>query len=254
MVGDVVGTSGLEALRKHLPKLKAENGVDVCIVNGENSADGNGITAVSAESIFASGADVITTGNHAFRRREAYSYFDDTECLLRPANFSDHNPGHGYCILDKGKVRVGIINLIGTMYMDSFDNPFDVVDKILPELSDCKIILVDFHAETTSEKRAMGIYLDGRVSAVVGTHTHVPTADEMILPAGTGYVTDLGMVGPLDSILGVEPDIVIEKFKYNMPARFDWKRGSCELDAVLFDIDDSTGRATSVRRILMKEE
>ncbi len=254
MVGDVVGTSGLEALRKLLPKCKSDNGVDVCVVNGENSADGNGITAVSAESIFASGADVITTGNHTYRRREAYQYFEDTECLLRPANYSEHNPGHGYCILDKGKVRVGVINLMGTMYMDAIDNPFDIVDKILPELSDCKIILVDFHAETTSEKRAMGIYLDGRVSAVAGTHTHVPTADEMILPAGTGYVTDLGMVGPEDSVLGVEPSIVIDKFKYNMPARFDWKRGPCEFDAVLFDIDDNTGRTTSVRRILIKEE
>lgn len=254
MVGDVVGTSGLESLRRILPRVKAENNIDVCVVNGENSADGNGITAISAESIFTSGADVITTGNHAYRRREAYQYFDDTECLLRPANYSENNPGHGYCILDMGRVRVGVINLMGTMYMDPLDNPFDVIDKILPELSDCRIILVDFHAEATSEKRAMGIYLDGKVSAVVGTHTHVPTADETILAAGTGYVTDLGMVGPLDSILGVSPEIVIDKFKYNMPARFDWKRGPCEFDALVLDIDDKSGKTTDVRRILIKEE
>ena len=254
MVGDVVGTSGLNALRRILPSLKREEGIDICIVNGENAADGNGVTAVSCEHIFTSGADVITTGNHAFRRKESYSYYDETECLLRPLNFASSVPGHGFCVLDKGKVQVGVVNLMGTMYLDPLDNPFNVIDDVLKELSNCKIILVDFHAEATSEKRAMGIYLDGRVSAVVGTHTHVPTADAQVLPQGTGYVTDLGMTGPLNSVLGVEPSIVIEKFKTNMPARFDWLQGPCEFDAVLFDIDDQSGRTKSVRQIILKEE
>lgn len=254
MVGDVVGTSGLDFLRRRLPALKRELGVDVCVVNGENSADGNGITAVSAESIFTSGADVVTTGNHAFRRKEAYSYYDDTECLLRPANFVDTVPGHGVCVLDKGRVQVGIINLMGTMYMDPLPNPFLMVDDLISSLSGCKIILVDFHAEATSEKKAMGYYLDGRVSAVAGTHTHVQTADECVLAGGTGYITDLGMTGPLESVLGVVPSIVIDKFKYNMPARFDWKRGKSELDACLFEIDDSTGKCLSVKRIRVLED
>ena len=253
MVGDIVGTTGLDLLRRFLPSLKREEGVDVCIVNGENSADGNGVTVVSAEQIFTYGADVITTGNHAFRRREAYEFFDETECLLRPANYLEKVPGHGYCVLDKGRVKVGVINLMGTMYMDPIENPFIIADKILEELKDCRIIIVDFHAETTSEKRAIGFYLDGRVSVVAGTHTHVQTADEQILPNGTGYITDLGMTGPQDSVLGVVPEIVIDKFKYNMPARFDWKQGSGELDACLFEIDENSGRTTSVRRIILRE-
>lgn len=254
MVGDIVGSTGLEMLRRSLPDLKREEGIDVCIVNGENSADGNGITVVSAEHIFTSGADVVTTGNHAFRRREAYSFFEETECLLRPANFLPDVPGHGYCVLDKGKVQVGVINLMGTMYMDPLENPFNLVDDILEELKDCKIIIVDFHAETTSEKRALGFYLDGRVSVVAGTHTHVQTADEQILENGTGYITDLGMTGTLDSVLGVEPEIVINKFRFNMPARFDWKQGKAVLEACIFEIDDKSGRTTSVRRVRLKED
>jgi len=256
MVGDVVGTSGLDFLRRKLPELKRTYNVDVCIVNGENSADGNGITAVSAEHIFTSGADVITTGNHAFRRREAYSYFDDTSYLLRPLNYKSSVPGHGFCVLDMGRCQVGVINLMGTMFMDPLDNPFYCVDSVLADdlLSRCSVILVDFHAETTSEKKALGFYLDGRVSAVVGTHTHVQTSDETVLESGTGYITDLGMTGPLDSVLGVVPDIVISKFKDNMPARFDWKQGKCELGACLFDIDSKTGKCLSATRILVKEE
>ena len=254
MVGDVVGTTGLDLLRRSLPSLKRDEGIDVCIVNGENSADGNGITAVSAEHIFTSGADVITTGNHAFRRKEMYSLFDETECLLRPANYFDKVPGHGFCVLDKGRVQVGVINLMGTMYMDPIQNPFTIADETLEELKDCKVIIVDFHAETTSEKRAMGFYLDGRVSVVAGTHTHVQTADEQILKGGTGYITDLGMTGPQDSVLGVVPEIVIDKFKYNMPARFDWKQGDGELDACIFLIDDDSGKTLDVSRVIIREE
>lgn len=252
-IGDVVGTTGLEFLRRTLPKLKADNKIELCIVNGENSADGNGITPTSAEHIMASGADVITTGNHAYRRREMYDEFENKEFILRPLNHSAHNPGHGYCKVDKGRATVGVINLMGTMYMDPIDNPFNRIDSVLSELSDCRIIIVDFHAEATSEKRAMGLYLDGRVSAVFGTHTHVPTADEQVLPGGTGYITDLGMVGTEQSVLGVAPEIVIDKFKYSMPARFDFIRGKAFLCGCIFDVDEKTGKTVSVERIMIRE-
>lgn len=254
-IGDVVGTTGIEFLRKTLPDFKRQNNIDVCIVNGENSSDGNGITPKSAEHIFTSGADIITTGNHAYRRREMYDFFDTNPFVIRPANFSDNNPGRGFCILDKGRVSVGVINLMGTMYMDPLSNPFDEVDKLLgkSELSECRIKIIDFHAEATSEKRAMGFYLDGRVSAVVGTHTHVQTADEQILEGGTGYITDLGMTGTVQSVLGVDPKIVTDKFRYNMPARFDFIRGSAYLCGVIFDIDDKSGKTVSVSRVMIKE-
>lgn len=249
-VGDVVGTSGLECLRERLPKLKKENKIDLCIVNGENSSDGNGITPASAEHIFVSGADVITTGNHAYRRKEMYSYFDDNEFVIRPANYGNSNPGHGACIVDMGRCSVCVINLMGNMYMaDSLDNPFHTVDRLLDEYSQNRIVIVDFHAEATSEKRAMAFYLDGRVSALFGTHTHVQTADQCILENGTGYITDLGMVGAVNSVLGVKPEIVIDKFKYNMPARFDFIRGESKLCGCIFEVDDKTGKTVSVERI-----
>lgn len=249
-VGDVVGTSGLECLRAKLPVLKKENKIDLCVVNGENSSDGNGITPSSAEHIFVSGADVITTGNHAYRRKEMYEYFDDNEFVIRPANYSENNPGRGVCVVDMGRCSVCVINLMGNMYMaDSLHNPFHTIDRLLDEYSENRIILVDFHAETTSEKRAMAFYLDGRVSALFGTHTHVQTADECILNNGTGYITDLGMVGTIDSVLGVKPEIVIDKFKYNMPARFDFIKGPASLCGCIFEIDDKTGKTISVERI-----
>ncbi len=249
-VGDVVGTSGLECLRAKLPMLKKENKIDLCVVNGENSSDGNGITPSSAEHIFVSGADVITTGNHAYRRKEMYEYFDDNEFVIRPANYSENNPGRGVCVVDMGRCSVCVINLMGNMYMaDSLDNPFHTIDRLLDEYSENRIILVDFHAETTSEKRAMAFYLDGRVSALFGTHTHVQTADECILKNGTGYITDLGMVGTIDSVLGVKPQIIIDKFKYNMPARFDFFKGPASLCGCIFEIDDRTGKTISVERI-----
>ena len=249
-VGDVVGTSGLECLRAKLPMLKKENKIDLCVVNGENSSDGNGITPSSAEHIFVSGADVITTGNHAYRRKEMYEYFDDNEFVIRPANYSENNPGRGVCVVDMGRCSVCVINLMGNMYMaDSLDNPFHTIDRLLDEYSENRIILVDFHAETTSEKRAMAFYLDGRVSALFGTHTHVQTADECVLKNATGYITDLGMVGTIDSVLGVKPQIIIDKFKYNMPARFDFFKGPASLCGCIFEIDDRTGKTISVERI-----
>ena len=195
-IGDVVGAGGCDFLRAHLPSFKKLNQIDVCIVNGENAAPGNGITPAAAQDLFTSGADLITTGNHVYRRREVYTYLDETEYLIRPANYRAGSPGRGYQIIDKGRVQIAVINLLGVVFLDPLENPFDCVDRLLrqEELKSCRIKIVDFHAEATAEKRALGFYLDGRVSALFGTHTHVQTADEQILPQGTGYLTDLGTV------------------------------------------------------------
>jgi hypothetical protein len=247
-IGDVVGTAGCDFLRKHLPSLKKTYHIDLCLVNGENSADGNGITPGSAMHILTSGADVITTGNHAFRRREIYDFFDETPHVLRPVNYPASAPGHGYYIIDTGRTLVCIVNLMGTVYMDSLDNPFFAIDNILGEVGNAMVI-VDFHAEATSEKRALGYYLDGRVSAVFGTHTHVQTADEQILPRGTGYITDIGMTGPLNSVLGVESALAIQRFVTKMPVRFATAPGACSMCGVILDIDDKTHLTNSINRV-----
>lgn len=251
-VGDVVGRSGQDLLREVLPSFKRLKGVDLCIVNGENAAPGNGITPEAFNHMMTSGADVITTGNHAYRRRESYDLFDEKEFLIRPANFPERNPGKGFCKVDFGRYQVGVINIMGRTYMEPLENPFTKVDELLNELDDCKITLVDFHCEATSEKRAMGFYLDGRASVVFGTHTHVQTADEQILPHGTGYITDLGMTGPIQSVLGVEPEIIIGKFKTGMPARFELTEGESYLNGCLFDIDEKTGKTTGVERVQLR--
>lgn len=249
-IGDVVGTDSVTYLQSVLPAFRRSNAIDVCIINGENSSDGNGITPSSAENLFQSGADVITTGNHAYRRKEMYDYFDDHAFVLRPANYPEGNPGQGYCIIDKGRVLVGVVNVMGTTYMEPLANPFTTMDQVLQELSSCRIVLVDLHAEATSEKRAMGFYLDGKVSAVFGTHTHVQTADEQILPKGTGYITDLGMTGPIQSVLGVKPEIIIGKLKTNLPARFDYEKDSpISMNGCIFEVDDKTGTCLSVERV-----
>jgi len=252
VVGDVVGKNGVSFLSKVLPAYKRTYGVDICIVNGENSTDGNGITPVSCDDLLNNGADVVTTGNHAYRRKEMYDYYDEKPYIIRPANYPKNDPGKGYCVVDKGSVRVGVINLMGTTYMEPLANPFLVVDELLEELSDCRIKIVDFHAEATAEKRAMGFYLDGRVSVVFGTHTHVQTADEQILPKGTGYITDVGMTGTIQSVLGVDPAIIIRKLRSNMPARFDFVDGDAMLNACLFEIDNKTGVCQKVERISLQ--
>lgn len=251
-IGDVVGSTGVDFIRSVLPAYRRTEGVDFCVINGENAAASNGITPDLCEELFVSGADVITTGNHVFRRREIYNYLDDNDFILRPANFPDSTPGKGTCIVDKGRLQVGVINLLGTVYMEAVGNPFAAVEKQLKELSNCRIILVDFHAEATSEKRAMGFFLDGKVSAVFGTHTHVPTADEQILPGGTGYITDLGMTGPEQSVLGVKPEIIIEKMQTNMPVRFTFAEGNPMLCGCLFDINETTGACESVERVCLR--
>lgn len=249
-VGDVVSQQGCEKLRKELPKLKKEKEIDIVIVNGENSAVGNGMTAFSCEHIFSSGADVITGGNHTFRRREFYDTLDNSFSIIRPANYGKNAPGAGFTIIDKGFVSVGVVNLMGTALMENLRNPFECMDEVLEELkAQVKIIIVDFHAEATAEKRAMGFYVDGRVSAIFGTHTHVQTADEQVLPKGTGYITDVGMTGPLNSVIGVKPELAIEKMKTNMPVRFENPDGDCELSAVIFEINKQTGLTERVERI-----
>ncbi len=254
VIGDVVGSNGCEFLRAHLPQIKKLKNIDVCIVNGENSADGNGITPSSAQHIFDSGADVITTGNHVYRRREMYDFLDENEFVVRPANFKEANPGRGYCIVDKGSVQIAVINLMGTMYMEALENPFDCIEKILlqDDVKNSKIKIIDFHAETTSEKRAMGFYLDGKVSALYGTHTHVQTSDEQILPNGTGYITDIGMTGVINSVLGVKSEIIIEKLRTNMPARFDNATGECFMCGCIFEVEDKSGKTISVERLDIK--
>lgn len=247
-IGDVVSSIGCEYLRKKLPSLKKMYGVDFCIVNGENSAAGNGITPQSADFLFDSGADLITTGNHVFRRREIYDRLDTDRNIIRPANYYAGNPGKGWAVADMGSVKIGVINLAGNAFMEGA-NPFTAADEVLKKLDDCRIILCDFHAEATGEKRALGFYLDGRVSAVFGTHTHVQTADEQILPNGTGYITDLGMVGTINSVLGVSPEAIITKLKTGMPTRFDNNEGECMLNACLFEIDKQSGKTTAVQRI-----
>ncbi len=247
-IGDVVGVPGCEYLRKKLPALKKLYGVDFCIVNGENSAAGNGITPQSADYLFDSGVDMITTGNHVFRRREIYDRLDTDRNIIRPYNYYGGNPGKGFAVADMGSVKIGVFNLAGNAFMEG-SNPFTAADEVLKKLEDCRIILCDFHAEATGEKRALGFYLDGRVSAVFGTHTHVQTADEQILPKGTGYITDLGMVGTVQSVLGVEPDNIITRLKTGMPVRFENNSGECMLNACIFETDKQSGKTTAVERI-----
>mgnify|MGYP003301022105 CR=1 FL=1 len=252
VIGDVVSSKGCEFLRSALPSFKRVKGIDLCIANGENSAVGNGITPFSAQYLFDSGVDFLTTGNHVFRRREMYDMLDESESIIRPANFNKNNPGKGYAVIDMGFVKVGVINLMGNVYMDRCDNPFAVADEILPKLADCRIILVDFHAEATAEKKALGYYLDGRVSAVFGTHTHVMTADATIMPKGTAYITDIGMTGPKVSVLGVKPEISIEWLRTSMPARFDTAEGDCMMNGCIFEIENKTGKVINIEPVTIE--
>jgi hypothetical protein len=249
-IGDVVSSQGCEYLRKTLPQLKKDYKADITIVNGENSAVGNGVLPQSAEHIFTSGADVITLGNHALKRPEIYDYLDENEFIIRPYNFHKSAPGRGMVILDKGFTNVAIINLQGSVYLDNIENPFDAVDRAIQEAKEqgAKIIIVDFHAEATGEKRAMAFYLDSRVSAIFGTHTHVQTSDEQILPNSTGYITDLGMTGPYYSVLGVAPDRAIQKMKTNLPVRFTNEDGICSVEGCFFEIDNKTGKTIQIER------
>ena len=252
-VGDVVGEPGLERIRRSLRYLKRKCQADFVIVNGEN-ASGVGLTPRQAEDILDAGADVITLGNHSFNRREIVPYLDDCQQILRPANYAPQTPGRGWGIYDSKCGPVAVIDLIGRCDMNyGPDNPFLLVEKILKEV-DTKLVFVEIHAEATSEKLAMGYMLDGKVSAVWGTHTHVPTADAMVLPKGTGYVTDLGMTGPKNSILGIKPQQSIQNFRGDLTSRYQWADGPTKLEAVLFTIDSATGLCRCVERVDLSDE
>ena len=253
-VGDVVAPQGCEHLRRVLTKFKKENNIDFTIVNGENSAQGNGILPGSCDYILDSGADLITTGNHALKRIEIEKYFENEFIpLIRPSNFHRSAVGKGSYVLEKKGLRLGVINLMGRVYMDSVENPFDEADRLIREMNGqgIKNILVDFHAEATSEKRVMGYYLDGRVSAVLGTHTHVQTADESILPKGSAYITDTGMTGVIDSVLGVEIGCASRKVITGLPVHFRNPEGPCKMECVIVETENSTGKAVSIERFII---
>ena len=247
-VGDVVGNPGLNEIRRNLRKLIRKTNADFTIVNGENAAV-VGITPDQAEDIFDAGADVITLGNHSFQKREIVPYMEDNRRILRPYNYAPQAPGEGVGIYETKVGPIAVIDLIGRVNMDyTPDNPFLLVEKAMKNIK-TKIILVEIHAEATSEKLAMGYMLDGKVSALWGTHTHVPTADTQILPNGTGYVTDLGMTGPKHSVLGIRPDLSINRFRGDLPERYRWAEGETKMEAVLFTIDSQSGRCTAAERV-----
>ncbi len=249
-LGDVVGQGGCDFLMEKLPRFKREKNIDICIANGENSAQGNGVTRNSVESLLDSGVDMVTLGNHTYRRPEFYDYLEnDNNPVVRPYNFPSGAPGKGVGIIDKGRYRVAVINMMGTVYSEPLGNPFNEMDKALNEVDGCKVIIVDFHAEATAEKRAMGFYLDGKVTAVLGTHTHVQTADEQILKNKTAYITDVGMCGPVQSVLGIEPSLTIKKFKSNLPVKFENAGGEYMINGCIIEIDEKTGKASSIERV-----
>lgn len=252
-VGDVVGGPGMDRIRKSLRYLKRKTNADFVVVNGENAAV-VGITPEQAEDIFDAGADVITMGNHTFGKREIVPYLEDNSRILRPANYAPQTPGNGYGVYDSKVGPIAVIDLIGRCNMDyGPDNPFLMVEKILKDVN-TKICLVEIHAEATSEKLAMGYMLDGRVSTVWGTHTHVPTADAQVLPGGTGYVTDLGMTGPQHSVLGIRPELSIAKFRGDLTQRYQWANGPTKMEAVLFTIDSETGLCRKAERVDLYDE
>jgi 2',3'-cyclic-nucleotide 2'-phosphodiesterase len=248
-IGDIFGAPGRRIVADHLQDIRQTNQIDLAIANAENAAGGFGITPAIAEELFGLGIDVITSGNHVWDKRELFDYFARQPRLLRPANYPDA-PGRGVVTLRaRNGVECAVMNLQGRTYMPATDCPFRKADQLLAELDPAIVVrFVDFHAEVTSEKIAMGWYLDGRVSAVVGTHTHVPTADTRVLPGGTAYQTDCGMTGPYDSVIGVETNIVVQRFLTGLPVRMEAAKKGPELHAVIVDVDEATGKARSLRR------
>lgn len=249
--GDVVGKRGCEFLASKISGIKREYGADVIIVNGENSAVGNGVTPASAKYLFSIGADVITTGNHCFQKKESFEIFEESEFLLRPVNFPKGNPGRGYCVYDMGRASIAVVNLMGIISMSPLDNPFFAIDEVLKEIKTPNIF-VDFHAEATSEKKAMGYYLAGRVTAVIGTHTHVQTADEAILDGHTAYITDAGMCGAEKSVLGIKTELALKNLKYRTPVSFKESEESQFINAVIVDFDEKHGKSAKINRLIIR--
>ena len=251
IIGDIVGNPGVEYLQNHLDSIKKLNKIDFVIANGENSTPvGKGINREIAKNLYNCGVDVITMGNHTFNNYDINKLFDEDFPIVRPANLPLETAGEGYIITDFFGIKIAVINLLGRVYMECVDCPFRKADSIIEKVKDeADIIIVDFHAEATSEKIAMGFYLDGRVSAVFGTHTHVQTADEKILKGGTAYISDIGMTGCHDSVLGVKKDIIIKRFLTSLPQRHEIENGEATLEGIIIDIDESSGKATSIERI-----
>jgi len=257
-IGDIYGRPGRTIVKERLPGLVKDHAIDLVIANGENAAAGFGITGALAEELFELDIDVLTTGNHIWDKREIIDYFiaadgnphSPARRVLRPANYPPGMPGWGMYQGQKGNVPYAVLNLQGRVFMASNDDPFRIADQLLHEIK-AKVVVVDIHAEATSEKMAMGWYLDGRVTLVVGTHTHVPTADERVLPGGTAYITDVGMTGPYDSVIGVKKELIVGKFLSNMPTRFEAATGDVRLCAIVVDCDEATGRARAVKRVMV---
>lgn len=254
-VGDVVGSLGRDMIKEYLPKLKAAYKPNVTIVNGENSAGGRGITESIYKQLLGAGANMVTLGNHAWDNKDVFQFIQDAKSLVRPANFPDA-PGKGLVFQRFNQEEIAVINLQGRTFMPPLDCPFKKADELVEAAKKrTNLIFVDFHAEATSEKQAMGWFLDGKVSAVIGTHTHVQTADERILPAGTAYLSDVGMTGPYDGILGMDREPVLNRFLTSLPARFEvTKSGRAQLSACLIRLDNKTGKANKIERILVNED
>lgn len=255
ILGDVVGKPGLDVLRQSLGKLKARHEAEFVVANVENAADGAGLTAKIGDQILAAGVDVMTSGNHIYDKRDVIQYIENQQRLLRPANYAAETPGRGLWVGSTASgTQVAVINVQGRVFMPPTDCPFRTADRLVQEIGGrTPLIIVDHHAEATSEKMAMGRYLDGRVSVVVGTHTHVQTADEQIFPGGTAYITDLGMTGPHDGVIGVQSKIIIQRFLRGMPNKFETATGDARLCGIVVELDERTGKAVSIERIQVRE-
>jgi metallophosphoesterase (TIGR00282 family) len=250
-IADVVGAPGRRALAERLAALRSELEVDACIVNGENAADGIGITPRLADQILGMGVDAITLGNHAFRRSEIGPYLDASDRVVRPANMARSTPGRGVAVVAASSgTRIGVVNVLGSLFLHPAISMFEVIDELVDEARrETPVVIVDVHAEATSEKAAMARWLDGRVTAVVGTHTHVQTSDATILPKGTAFITDAGMTGPHDSVIGVETELAIRRMRTGLPVRFETAQGGVRIEGALVDCDASTGRASSIEPV-----
>ena len=252
-IGDIIGRVGRRAIGNFLPKIIDKEQIGFVIANGENLAGGIGITPDTAKELFKMGVDVITTGNHVWKKKEIIPYLKEEERILRPINYPELAPGRGFGIYNKEDKKVGVINAEGRIFMNSLDCPFrttlDAVEEIKRSTS---IIIVDFHAEATSEKEALGWFLDGKISALIGTHTHVQTNDDRILLGGTGYITDAGMTGPVDSVIGINKDIAIKRFLSQMPYKFEVAKGEVELNGVIIDVEDISGKCINISKIKVK--
>jgi len=250
VIGDIVGRPGRQAIREFLPDLVRQYNIEFIIANAENASGGRGLTREVMQELLGAGIDVLTMGNHVWDNKEIFSFIDDEPRLIRPANYPQPCPGQGYHVYQAGfNMKIAVINVSGRVYMPALDCPFRTVEKIISSLPEVDCIIIDFHAEATSEKQAFAYYFDGRATAVLGTHTHIQTADERILPGGTAYITDLGMTGPIESVLGMDRHAVIEKFLSQRPVRLEVAKGPSQLQGVVLELDEKTHRVTQIKRI-----